>query len=373
MTAVNAQDTSSYSETTAETPSLMSNEGFPIPSDVVASITADCATASTYYDCVASEINSAHVLASGAQIVAAEVSLYMTEHTIPVPVPAPSTTLPTSTTVRITPIQSPSSTIVTIRGSEPFSLPAPTSSGPTPSSSSSSFSTAPAIQVQSKSTQPTTARLSSALTVAASFSVQPSGSTSPQNTVTPVLFRSLSRGAIEGAAVGGVALLAAIAFMSFHIGRRRRKHSEAAAIETRSTARVASYGLAGTAVAGDQTNVQDCAELAERPMHTPSAVPLLKFSPGPTQAASLYKDRTHHDRTGVTADRQEDHPENGSEERAAGSPPRQAHDGGVRLAGGRLGATDFNSERLADDHVYDDSQTVVSSTPSTAPPPYHQY
>lgn len=114
--------------------------------------------------------------------------------------------------------------------------------------------------------------------------------------------------------------------------------------------------------------VQDCAEiaLAAHPPVAPTAILGIQESLEPARAARAHKDRTLFDGTGISSGRLDD---SRAQERVdGGAQLRQGHDGGVRLAGGPLGATDLDPGVPDDDH-----QTVVSSVPSTAPPPYQQY
>ncbi|KAI0752403.1 hypothetical protein C8Q80DRAFT_1350953 [Daedaleopsis nitida] len=176
--------------------------------------------------------------------------------------------------------------------------------------------------------------------------------------------------------VGSATLLVAIAILFFYIGRVRERRigkSQVPILDSQSV-RASPYDVMGAAE-GQQPDVQDCAEIG-RALHTPvasTAIPALaqEFSE-PTRAARIpqQKDRTRFESTTGTNPGGEvyNRPEGGTQARPAGDQLRQAHDGGVRLAGGPWGSAVVDSD--VPDDGDDDRQTVVSSAPSTAPPPY---
>ncbi|KAI0752404.1 hypothetical protein C8Q80DRAFT_1342026 [Daedaleopsis nitida] len=181
---------------------------------------------------------------------------------------------------------------------------------------------------------------------------------SPNSLVFP---RSLSHGAIAGAVIGGAALLVAIAILFFYIGgvRARRKSSQVA-IASDPSVRASPYNLAAEGCQPTLT-VQECAGLG-LPAVAPTATAGLQELAEPTGAARPQKDRTRFDMTGTASGGPEESREDQTRDRVAGGDQlRQAHDGGVRLAGGPLDGTSLNPDMSE------------NGAPSTAPPPYQQY
>ena len=117
----------------------------------------------------------------------------------------------------------------------------------------------------------------------------------------------------------------------------------------------------------NKPEIQDCVQI-EWTSHSPAilnAVPDLPELSEANPAARPYKDRNHFDRTGTPCERLEDNQDSGGTQDRAVCRDQVRQE--IRVTRGFAGGTSSNSS-VPDE--YDDCRTVVSSAPSTAPPPY---